>query len=426
MTRRDGWTGGVLVLALVAAMIWILLPSPAHAQKNVTSAFDVRLGGYVQMNVTWDSDENTGDNPSSMRKFATVKDSLEDGRSTLRWAATRTRLFMDVRGPDLWGAKSRAYTEFDWDGLKQAESGGVSATAAHTPRLRRAYMRFDWAQLYLLLGQDTLIFDRAVGSASEVEGVSSGHGDITAGSRNRAPQITIGTSVPMAGAKLDLIGSASRHATDNQPAESLNDSGARSGKPALQAMAQATLPVFGRNAIAAASYYWGEETLTSATSSAEKDVNSTGLALEFLLPLGPAIPGIGAFDARGSWFTAENMARWNLGNNSLTSNSPTGNPREVSSDGWWAELNWEFTRNFAAGAGLGHVEDDKGDVVAIGGTTQRVLENDGWWIFATWKDGPWMFLVQYSKVDTDRIVPSTGAKISSDSEEVHFIFRYTF
>ncbi len=427
--RRDGWTGGVLVLALVVAMIGILLPDPAYAQKNVTSQFDVRLGGYVQMNVTWDSDEST-DSVNNLRRFAVVKGSPGDGRETVRWGAFRTRLFMDIRGPDLWGAKSRAYIESDFDGIQEG------ASTASTPRLRRAFMRFDWPVFYTLIGQDRILFSKAVSSESDVSGTTSGsRGELTGGTRARTPQIQLGTSIPMMGAKLDLAGSVLRNNTDRQSSDGLNDSGSRAVTPAFTGLAQATIKLFGRDAVLAVSGYWGEETLicqpvtATCSGSAEKDVNNTGVALEWLIPLGPAIPGIGAFDVRGNYFTGENMHRWNLGNGGaagggITSGDPTKSPTEIQSDGWWVEGNWKITRNFAVGGGFGRMEDDKGDLIKAGGT--QVKENEGWWIFATWTDGPWFFQVQYGNVDTTRLVTSTGAEVDTDSQEVHAIFRYRF
>ncbi len=432
--KRHGWTGRVLVLALVVALAGILLPGPAHA-ANVTSAFDLKIDGYVQTNVIWDSSENTGDNPSSMRKVAHVRGSIQDGQQTLRWAATRTRLWLDARGPDLWGAKSRGYTEFDWDGLKLGEtSGTVSSTAANTPRLRRAYMRFDWPIFYILIGQDTLIFDGVVSGGSELEGVTSGHGDITAGSRNRTPELVLGTTIPMMGAKLNLAGSVQRHATDRQSDAGLNDSGARSAVPALSALVKATVPIFGRDAVFAASNYWGEEELRSGTTKAtllKKDVNSTGYALEALIPLGPAIPGIGAFDIRGNWFTADNMALWNLGLNGLTTTtvSATSTPKEINATGGWGELDWAFNKNLSFGGGFGHVEDKKGDLLKITPATTTpttVWKNDGWWIFGTWTDGPFLFSVLYGKVDTTRLATATGSTDKTHDDEVAFIIRYTF
>jgi len=416
--------------ALTGALC-IVFALPAHAQKSVASTFDARLGGFVQMNVTRDTDENIDDNPSSLRKNAVLPGTLQDGQKTLRWASTRARLFLDVRGSELWGAKTRAYTEFDWDGLKLNENTGASsASAASTPRLRRAYMRFDWSSAYLLIGQDTLLFFDGVSSAGStyIEGVASARGGMTGGSRNRAPAFTGGMKFPVGGTNLELLGSVARHATDNAPDAGINDTGTRAAKPALETMAKLTAPLFGREALIAVSTYWGQEKLRSGTTLANRvtqDVNSRGVGLQGALPLGPVIPGVGAFEARGSLFKSSNMARWNLGNNSLTTSTPP-NAREVDAKGGWAEVNWQITPKYALIAGGGVNRDERGDVIAIGGSTPRIFDNKGVWLFATWTDGPWGFLAGWSKVDTKWLVPTTSAEIKNDSSSVNLVFRYSF
>jgi hypothetical protein len=435
-----GWRGPRWVFALAAITVFVLPPPQAEAQRGaaaqqnpVTSLFNVRIGGYVQTNVTWDSDENPDDNPSALRQFAIERGTPEERRETLRWAATRTRLFIDVRGPELWGARTRAYTEFDWDGLKLSDStpGNTSSGAAHTPRLRHAYARFDWPVLYLTVGQTTLIFDSVVSSESEVEGVSSAHGDITAGSRNRAPQFILGAIIPIAGARLEVAGSVGRHQTDRQAAQGLNDSGARSALPAFQGLVKGSYPLFGRDAIAAVSGYWGQETLTATASRAFKDVNSEGIAVEAYLPL-PSFAGISP-DLRGAWFAAENMSRWNLGNAAsggggagLTSTTPTANPRAIFSKGWWVEANLDLPADFAVGAGRGNVEDDRDRVSRIAAGRTEPLDNTGWWLFAQWTPGPVVVELLYGRIDTTFFDTTTRNLHDSHSTAVHLVFRYRF
>jgi hypothetical protein len=178
--------------------------------------------------------------------------------------------------------------------------------------------------------------------------------------------------------------------------------------------------MFGRDGVFAASVYRGEETLTSGTT--ERDVDNTAFVLEALLPL-PLIPG----DVRGGWFTAENMARPNLGHNGVTntgSSIVTTVPKEIGADGWWGEVNWNVIKDFTVGAGYGRTDDDKNDVIKMGGTTARVLENEGWWLHANWSNGPFLIGVLYGEVETTRIVPATGAKSKSDAQEFLVVFRF--
>lgn len=436
--------------AIALAVGALFIAPAAQAQSNVASTFDAKLGGYVQMNTTWDSDEDDNDTLSALRKIAplprkaqngTLPGSAQDGQKTLRWASTRTRLFLDVHGSELWGAKTRAYVEMDFDGLRLNEdSGAASASAANTPRLRRAYMRWDWTNTWVLIGQQTLIFLDAVSpyGTTYIEGVGTQQGAITGGARNRAPAFIAAHNFHFGGSNLEVIGSVARNATNNQPLTDLNDSGARAERPAYETMVKWTMPLFGRQALAAVSTYWGEETINNNPALAPDTATITGTAaalrtqtlrnvgtgLQGALPLGPLTP-IGSFEVRGSAFRATNMATWNLGSNSTTSTTP-GLAAPVHAHGGWAEVNWQITPKYGVAAGGGVSKDDRNDVLAIGGTTLRVQDNQGYWLMWTWTDGPFGFLTSVSNVNTAWITPTTNAETRNSSQSVHFVFRYSF
>ena len=432
--------------ALVLAVGGLFIAPAAQAQSNVASTFDAKLGGYVQMNTTWDSDEDQDDTLSALRKIApiprkvqngTLANSAQDGQKTLRWASTRTRLFLDVRGSELWGAKTRAYTELDFDGLRlNVDTGASSSSAANTPRLRRAYMRFDWANTWALIGQETLIFYDAVSpyGSTYIEGVGTQQGAITGGARNRTPAFIAARKLQFGGSTLEVIGSLARNATDKgAPNQDLNDTGARSDRPAYESAFKWTTPIFGRQALAAVSTYWGEElinneatTNTNATFAAlrTQKVRNVGTGLQGALPLGPVTP-IGAFEVRGAAFKATNMSNWNLGSNATTSTTP-GLAAPVRAHGGWAEANWQITPKYGVAAGGGVSKDNHNDVVAIGGTTLRVQDNQGYWLMWTWTEAPWGFLASFSNVNTTWITPTTSAETRNSSQSVHFVFRYSF
>jgi len=421
--------------ALALALGGLFIAPAAQAQHSVASTFDAKLGGYVQLNTTWDSDENDDDNPSSMRKSAIKPGDPGQNQRTLRWTDTRTRLFLDVRGSELWGAKTRAYTEMDFDGLKLDETKGTtSASNANTPRLRRAYMRFDWTNTWALLGQQTLLFYDAVSpfGTTYIEGVASGRGGMTGGSRNRAPAFFAGHRLHFGGSTLEVIGSLARHTTDNEPAGGINDSGTRAERPAYETMVKYSMPLFGREALAAVSTYWGEEKLNNGAATAAalrtQKLRSVGTGLQGALPLGPVTP-IGAFEVRGSWFRATNMSKWNLGSNASTANSTFSNIgliQPVHAHGGWAEVNWQITPKYGLALGGGRARDDREDVRAIGGTSVKIQDNQGYWLMGTWQDGPWGFMAAISNVDTMWVQPNNNAETRNDSQEIHFVFRYSF
>jgi predicted porin len=197
-------------------------------------------------------------------------------------------------------------------------------------------------------------------------------------------------------------------------------------------MVKYSAPLFGREALAAVSTYWGEEEVNNAAATAAalrtQKLRSVGTGLQGALPLGPVLP-FGAFELRGSWFRATNMAKWNLGSNSSTANSTfsnTGSILPVHAHGGWAEVNWQITPKYGLALGGGRARDDRNDVRAIGGSSLKIQDNQGYWLMATWQDGPWGFMASVSNVDTMWVTPTTNAETRNDSQEIHLVFRYSF
>ena len=90
------------------------------------------------------------------------------------------------------------------------------------------------------------------------------------------------------------------------------------------------------------------------------------------------------------------------------------------------EVNWQITPKYGLALGGGRARDDREDVRAIGGTSVKIVDNQGYWLHFTWQDGPWGFMTSISNVDTMWIAPSTNAETRNDSQELHFVFRYSF
>jgi len=130
---------------VVMFALFIVLPAIADA-GSVTSKYDVTIGGYVKMDLGWGS-QNTGPDYS-----AAVRGSMPNNQNryseygNLFAYAGETRLSMLIKGPDAWGAKTGAFVEGDFRGASVGTTAGVF-------ELRHAYMRFNWAQASLLIGQ---------------------------------------------------------------------------------------------------------------------------------------------------------------------------------------------------------------------------------------------------------------------------------
>jgi len=129
---------------IFVAVLAMLFALPAITQAgSVTSKYDVNIGGYVKMDLGWQNQDLGPDVRAAVRGSLPGNQNQLDEYGSLYWYAGQTRLNMRVKGPDALGAKTSAFIEGDFR----------SAAGAGAFGLRHAYMKFDWAQSSLLIGQ---------------------------------------------------------------------------------------------------------------------------------------------------------------------------------------------------------------------------------------------------------------------------------
>lgn len=136
------WMGGtVLAMAL-------LLPSGGAA------AAEFSLGGFIAMYVIWDS---TQVNSNMSQPIARDNDpNMQHGR--LKFSAERTRMILTIKGPEVWGAKTTGFIDWDFDGGGQeyiftgAPGGGWASPHKARVRMRNYMFRLNWPETELLLG----------------------------------------------------------------------------------------------------------------------------------------------------------------------------------------------------------------------------------------------------------------------------------
>lgn len=114
------------------------------------SSFSLDWHGFVNPHYYADSRSVVGGREDMMLFFPKpiVKDSLgndlNDGWQADMLAIT-ARLGLTIKGPDIWGAKTKAYIEGDFTGSTNATINDL--------RLRHAYITLDWGHHKLLAGQ---------------------------------------------------------------------------------------------------------------------------------------------------------------------------------------------------------------------------------------------------------------------------------
>jgi hypothetical protein len=138
-----------LILALVVALCWaalVLLALPAAAPAAQAGDFD--FGGFIKLETFWDSTEMG----KSLQTPPLRRNAAQPNRvGRLRMTPQGTRLWFVIRGPEVWGAKTQGYIEFDFNGDGDARQ---SASNSFRPRLRHAWFRMDWPGGWqLLMGQ---------------------------------------------------------------------------------------------------------------------------------------------------------------------------------------------------------------------------------------------------------------------------------
>jgi hypothetical protein len=132
-----------IVFGVVLAL---LVPTLAMA------ATEFSLGGFIKMDMMWDSDSGVGKN---MNAPPARNNDFNQKHGRMKFTAQGSRFNLTIKGPDLWGAKTSGFIEMDFDSAERGtlNQGNFSASNNYTPRLRHAMFRFNWPTSELLFGQ---------------------------------------------------------------------------------------------------------------------------------------------------------------------------------------------------------------------------------------------------------------------------------
>ena len=240
-------------------------------------------------------------------------------------------LGLDVFGPDIFGAKTRADVRADFFGGFPNTTSGINAGLF---RLRTAGLRLDWQQTSLVVGQYTPFFSplspTSLASVAYPALASSGNLWVW------TPQIFIEHHITLSdGSSVSLQGGIMDPLTGELPGNSYYRSaqaGERAGQPAYAArVAWAHSSPYGPLSVGAGGYYarqnWDFSRVVDAwVGTADWDLPlSHGLSLTGEFYRGRAIGGLGAAEGRSVAFTG-----------------PLDDPQTVvhapNSTGGWAQL----------------------------------------------------------------------------------------
>ncbi len=133
---------------LALTLLTLLLAIPALSDAGgVSSRYDVTFGGYVKYDVGYSTQNNNADPILASRESSGRIRWLADDYGNTFQTAGETRFNFLIKGPDLGGAKTKAFIEGDFRGVTTGSSYGGF-------QLRHAFMTLNWPTAELMLGQN--------------------------------------------------------------------------------------------------------------------------------------------------------------------------------------------------------------------------------------------------------------------------------
>jgi len=133
------------ICLLLAVLALMALPLAA-------SAAEFTLGGQIALYTIWDSTQTNGNLTNLILR--NNDPNFQHGRT--KFSAEKSRLFFLMKGPQLWGAQTTGYIEFDFDNSMNVTTAAGSLSASPQKArvvLRHAFFRLNWPSAELLMGQ---------------------------------------------------------------------------------------------------------------------------------------------------------------------------------------------------------------------------------------------------------------------------------
>jgi hypothetical protein len=141
---------------LLLVILSLVVPAAALAAVSMPTkpdAIEFSLGGFIKMDLMWDS-STVNKNLSS--KMYRTNDAYNGSHGRLRGMVTYSRLNFTIKGPKVFGALTTGFLEMDWDANGAAvppAAGSGDSTDTGAFRLRHAMFRLTWPETELMLGQ---------------------------------------------------------------------------------------------------------------------------------------------------------------------------------------------------------------------------------------------------------------------------------
>jgi len=132
------------ICLLLAVLALMALPLAA-------SAAEFTLGGQIEFLTIWDSTQVN----ANLTRFVARNNDPDFQHGRLKFSAERSRLYFLMKGPQIWGAQTTGFIEFDFDNASDVNT--AAGALSYSPQkarlgLRHAFFRLSWPQTELVMG----------------------------------------------------------------------------------------------------------------------------------------------------------------------------------------------------------------------------------------------------------------------------------
>lgn len=340
------------------------------AQGNVIdwrSKFEgitIEFYGYIKADAVYDTAKTSDVNQAAfVLPRHTAPYTVDETDGEFGMSAMQTRLGMNVKGPDVVGAKTSGTVEIDFYGTMAPENKARIM-------LRRAFVRMDWGQVWTEAGQDWELFSLAAPDVLNYPYLA-----LAGNPGYRRPMWAVGGNLKAGDVTLDAAVAIVRVMGEIGTFGSgvTQDTGSQSGWPAVQARAGAAYPLWGgkRSVSVHVSGVIGEEQVN--TPPTDSDFPTWGVAVDTEIPVFVDEASPFAVVLKGEVWTGENMDEW-LGGVGQGINAVRGTT--IGASGGWGQATVflpDGKTRVNLGAGIDSA--DAGDLAGMTGLarTQNVV-----------------------------------------------------
>jgi hypothetical protein len=175
-------------ILLLVVLSLLVLPA-------AVAASEFTLGGYIKMETIWDS---TQINKNLYFPLWRNNDA-NNMHGRLKFTAENTRMWFIIKGPNLWGAKTMGYIEWDFDDHARDYVTNDNLQSPHKARvgLRHAFFRLNWPETELMLGSYWSLITEEVPETANFGAVTTSGWPFL-----REPQIRLTQTAGIGGGKL--------------------------------------------------------------------------------------------------------------------------------------------------------------------------------------------------------------------------------